>query len=198
MSFISIDYADRRRTARDLTLSSRARGHEASIRSRGLRYASAYTLEELVDDLRRRASGEALACPGCGWSDPPGRRRRLYGVYAEKGPHGGIGYGYRLCKVCGFAQDADGGESYRVWLSSHECRPRGVPLDRHEVTCKHCKKTLRVKDGAAEPHQCGKYLRQGDPGYCCATCGEWQGPASARPLPGDRRISVRREESSAA
>ncbi|MDH3733724.1 MAG: hypothetical protein OEU54_09330 [Gemmatimonadota bacterium] len=161
-------------------------------------YVSSYTLEELIDDVRRRAAGESLTCPGCGWTDPADRPRRMYDAYAEKGPNGGIGYGYRLCKVCGFAQDADGGESYRVWLSTHECVPRGLAVDRGEVSCRHCRKTLQIVDGVAAPHRCGKYLRQGDSGYCCVTCGEWQGPASARPLHGDRRREVRREESSAA
>lgn len=168
--------------------------------SRGLSvgYVSAYTLEELIADLRKRARGEALACPGCEWSDPEDSDRRLFSVHAEKSADGGIGYGYRLCKVCGFAQDADGGESYRVWLSLHECCPRGLAIEQAEIACRHCRKTLRVEEGVAEPHRCGKYLRQGDSGYCCSTCGEWQGPASATPLPGDRRKSLRHEESSAA
>ena len=166
-----------------------------------MNYVATYTLEELIVDVRRRARGEPLACPGCGWTDGVRSERRLFDVYVERSSNGGVGYGYRLCKVCGFAQDADGGASYRVWLSSHECRPRGLPLDQAEVACRHCHGTVPVVNGAAEPHRCGKYLRKGDPGYCCATCGEWQGPGSASPLPGDRRDRVRRaahEETSAA
>lgn len=158
-----------------------------------MNYVASYTLEELIVDIRRRARGEPLACPGCGWTDGLRSDRRLFDVYAERSSNGGIGYGYRLCKVCGFAQDADGGASYRVWLSTHECRPRGLPLERTNMVCRHCRGTVRVVDGVAEPHRCGKYLRKGDPGYCCATCGEWQGRASSSPLPGDRRDRVRRE-----
>jgi hypothetical protein len=160
-------------------------------------YVSAYSQEELMDDLRRREGGERLSCPSCGWTDPPDRASRLFDIYLEKAPAGGLGYSYRLCKVCGFAQDTDGGECYRVWLSTHECLPRGLPgTGSHE--CRHCRKKVAVLDGVAEPHMCGKYLRQGDSGYCCSTCGEWQGPRSARPLPGDRRGTVRTDQSSAA
>lgn len=163
-----------------------------------MNYVSAYSREEMIEDLRRRANGERLSCPGCGWTDPPDRERRLFDVYVEKAPAGGAGYCYRLCKVCGFAQDTDGGECYRVWLSAHECRPRGLASSEASITCRHCRRLIAVEDGVAEPHICGKYLRQGDSGYCCSTCGEWQGPASARPLPGDRRSTVRNETSSAA
>lgn len=161
-------------------------------------YVAAYTMEELISDARKRASGDSLSCPGCGWTDPPDHEPRLFDIYLEKAPNGGPGYSYRLCKVCGFAQDADGGESYRVWLSVHECRPRAPAEKDGSYSCRHCSRSFPVTDGIPTPHRCGKYLRQGDIGYCCATCGQWQSPASSHPLPGDRRKQVRHRESSAA
>ncbi|MDX1395992.1 MAG: hypothetical protein R3195_16540 [Gemmatimonadota bacterium] len=199
MSYMAISYAGAESAARDLTLERRRRRSRFSGSGvGGVGYVSAYSQEELIEDARRRARGERLSCPGCGWTDPPERERRLFDVYIEKGGVGRLAYGYRLCKVCGFAQDADGGECYRVWLSAHRCAPRGLAHGVESISCRHCSRQLAVTDGVAEEHTCGKYLRQGDSGYCCATCGEWQGPASERPLPGDRRTRVREEESPAA
>ncbi len=196
---MAIDCTVRVLAARDLICTMvRKQSEQPDKGGNTVMYVAAYSQEEMIEDVRRRTRGERLACPSCGWTDAPDRSRRLFDIYMEKAPSGGLGYSYRLCKVCGFAQDTDGGESYRVWLSAHKCRPRGVPVGKAPLECRHCWKTVGVVDGEVEPHMCGKYLRQGDSGYCCNTCGEWQGPASAFPLPGDRRKTVRHEQSSAA
>lgn len=148
-----------------------------------MKYISIYSKSDLRADAKRRKRGEPLTCPNCGWTDPPDRPIRLYDIHVERGPGGGIGYSYRLCKVCGFAQDTDGGEAYRVWLSVHECHPRVLPDGERRSACRHCGKALEVRDGVAAPHRCGKYLRQGDIGYCCSTCGGWLGIESKHPLP---------------
>ena len=170
MPALPFTYADEERPARDLTSRGSSRQSYRRMREdRTVNYVAAYRLEELLEDARRRARGEPLSCPSCGWTDPPDREPRLFDVYLEKAIHGGLGYSYRLCKVCGFAQDADGGESYRVWLSVHECRPRDAGAGASAYDCRHCSRSYPVADGVPVPHRCGKYLRQGDIGYCCAT-----------------------------
>jgi len=150
-----------------------------------VKYVPSYHRSDLKADASRRSRGESLTCPNCGWADPHDRPHRLYDIHIEKGQDGRIGYSYRLCKVCGFAQDTDGGEAYRVWLSVHECRPGVLPEGERRSACRHCGSPLEVRDSVTEPHRCGKYLRQGDVGYCCSTCGEWQGIESRHPLPAE-------------
>ena len=149
-----------------------------------VKYHYPYKPADLLFDSGRRGRYEKPTCPDCNWADPAERERGLYDFVAPRQVNGRIAYGYRLCKVCGFMQPADGKTPpHRCWLSRHRCQPQGFLQTEATYFCGHCRKTFAVKGGVAEPHRCGKYLGQEEHGYVCSTCRQWFGRESMHPLP---------------
>lgn len=127
-----------------------------------------YTKAAWRADSERKARGELLTCPDCGFSGD----YRIYGPREdERAPY----QCYRACKACGFWQDT--ADAYRCWKSTHTCDPKLNP----PYKCEHCDRA-----GLTGPHDCGKYLKSWEDGYACETCGQWQGreTVTAWDLPG--------------
>lgn len=116
----------------------------------------------------QRLAGKRLTCPDCESDD-------WYQPMSAPRPDGSQRH-YRGCKICGFWQEADGTEAYRVWLCMHDCR--------HELetgktfTCNDCEQEVTENS-----HSCGKYLLPDEEGYECGTCGEFQGRETSTDFP---------------
>ena len=137
-----------------------------------------YGATEWLDEKTRANAGRKLKCPDCGsdeWYKP------VTGTYTDGSPRH-----YRACKMCGFWQEADGTDAYRVWQSVHTCMKKLNPGE--SFTCDYCGQTMTAgEDRGPYGHSCGKYMLPDEDGYECQTCGEWQGrkeTAVAFPLEG--------------
>ena len=115
------------------------------------------------------AAGMKLTCPDCGWRDPEQSLLSYYNVYSLQQSDGSIRR-YRLCKKCGFGQEADGTPAYRCWHSHHKCV---LPDASLADECDHCGSRLRPDPNGTVIHHCGLYLRPSEPGYTCQTCGNY-------------------------
>lgn len=130
---------------------------------------SLYTEADWQADQARKQDQEPLECPDCGFSgdyDRYGSRFRTVD---------GSPFPYRMCKVCGFWQRADGQSApVRCWLSKHRCQRR---LAKGEMTfhCDHCGSDWPAAPDGLVVHECGKYLLPGEDGYRCKTCDRWWG-----------------------
>lgn len=127
------------------------------------------------------AAGVKLTCPDCGWRDPEQSLLNHYNVYSLPRADGSIRR-YRMCKKCGFGQEADGSPAYRCWHSHHRCVLPGPPPDGE---CFHCDSRLQTGPDGTVEHLCGKYLRPTEPGYTCQTCGNFYDRDSEVPWPAE-------------
>ena len=134
-----------------------------------------YTEPDWQREMAQSVGGASLACPDCGSAS----RYRPYGYRRSDGSE----RHYRACKACGFWQEADGSQPYRVWLPLHNCAVQLRP-DQIVFNCPVCGRTfVSPKPGAVFTHVCGKYLTPWESGYTCPTCRKHLDRASAVPFP---------------
>ena len=127
------------------------------------------------------AAGVKLTCPDCGWRDPERSLLNYYNVYSVPRPDGSVRR-YRLCKKCGFGQEADRTPAYRCWHSHHTCVLPGPPQTGE---CAHCGTKLRPDSSGTVVHHCGWFLRPSESGYTCQTCGDFHDRDSEVPWPAE-------------
>jgi len=128
-------------------------------------------------DALQQSQGAQLACPDCGSCLNYGPRWHARADGTER--H------YRACKVCGFWQEADGSQPYRVWLPVHTCTIQLRP-DQCVFHCPVCSTTTGSEQAGAQiTHECGKYLAPWETGYVCRNCSTSLGPRDAKRFQSD-------------
>jgi len=112
-----------------------------------------YTREQWKRDREGEGRGETLRCPNCDHDE-----------WFHLIPREDLQPDERVCKVCGFRQEADGTPAYRCLLTAHVCL--GPRPDDGE--CPECGSLVPFQSW----HLCAKVLLQEQIGERpCALCG---------------------------